>query len=147
MKEIYKGVLIGLVTIAIPALLGYVWLIRENQIRIQTIQRDIESLSSRVERGNESLNALKLFVVSAHPDRNYISITSAGKLQDLTAGEINTLAAEIDKYSTARAFSLSASKDNPQINDIMARYQIDQNDLRNYWSGVKALKINELEKP
>jgi len=147
MKEIGKGVLIGLIIAAISAVLGYFCLVRENQIRIQTIQRDIENLSSRVERGNESLNALKLFVVSAHPDRNYIPLTSAGKLQDLTAGEINTLAGQIDKYTTARAFSLNAQKDNLKINDIMTKYQIDQNDLRNYWSGVKTLKLDETKKP
>jgi len=147
MKEIVKSVLIALVTAVILGVFSYTWLIKENQLRAQILQRDLESLSSRVERVNESLNALKLFVASAHPDRNFISITSAEKLQKLTAIELGTLSLQIDKYPTAKAFSLNAKKDNPQINDIMTKHQIDQNDLRDYWGSVKTLKLNETQKP
>jgi len=146
-KEIVKGVIVAIVIAVIFGVFRYIWLIKEIQINIQALKRDTESLSSNLGCMNESLNALKLFVVSAHPDRNYVSIKSAGKLKKLTAGELGTLAAEMDKYPTAKAFSINAQKGNSQINDILIKHQIDQNDLLNYWRSVKIKKLNEDEKP
>jgi hypothetical protein len=146
-KEITKGILIGLITTAIIAGFGYVCLVRENQLRIQIMQRDMDRLSSQVESGNNSLNAIKLFVVSAHPDRNMLPVSSAKKLQRLEPKEIATLAAHIGRYSSATAFSQRVCNDDPLLGSFLVYNEIDQNDLQNYWHMARDQKFNENHEP
>ncbi len=147
MKEITRGILIGLITTAIIAGFGYVWLVRENQLRIQIMQRDMDRLSFQVESGNNSLYAIKLFVVSAHPDRNMLPVSSANKLQRLEPKEMATLAALIGRYSSAKAFSQRVPNDDPRLGSFLANHEINQNDLQNYWHMARGQKFNDKHEP
>ena len=146
-KDIGKQVIAGLLVAAISAGAASMWWARENQLRLQILQRDMDNISSRGDRNTTSITALQLFVVSAHPDRTCLPLTSARKLGEFTAGDLHTLAAQMDRYPDAKAFSLNAMRGDPIVERILVQHKIDQNDLESYWHSVGALGQDRTHKP
>lgn len=145
MNEITKGVLVGVATAVILSGVGYLLLAKENKVRIDMLLNEVQSVSRRVDRGNESLTALKLFVVSAHPDRDHMTLSSAQKVQQLTGQELGMLAGQMDRFKTAAAFATIAREGSPQISAILQKHQIDSNDLVNLWASVENFEPNAVD--
>jgi hypothetical protein len=88
-----------------------------------------------------------LFIVSAHPDRDILPLSSANKLQGWRFADMTALVENIDKYSSALAFSQEVSNDNPRLGSLLAEHKIDQNDLQNYWYMARNQKFSDDHKP
>jgi len=147
LTQCVTGIVAGLVVAAIGGVFCYVWLGKESQLRIQIMQRDMERLSFQVASGNDSINNIKLFIASVHPDKSILPLSSANKLQRLEPKEIATLAAHIGRYSSATAFSQKVSEDDPRLGSLLTHHGIDQNDLQNYWNMASYQKFNDNQKP
>ncbi|KKL83822.1 hypothetical protein LCGC14_1970930, partial [marine sediment metagenome] len=109
MNDIAKGVIIGAVTVGLPLFFGYIFVVKENQLKIAGIEKELTRYNNQMGRTGGAISALKLFVVTAHPDKDYISLASARKLQTLKPSEIMVLASELSKIESQDAtFSYAA---------------------------------------
>ncbi len=165
---LYPIVVAVVVSVILGVVNDFVVLPKRLELHIQYIERDMErlsrqfssdmdrlsgQLSSRMDRlscqlssDNDSINDIKLFIASAHPERSILPLSSANKLQSLKPEERESLAARIGKYSSATDFSQGVSKD-PRLGSLLVDRNISQNDLQNYWKMASRQKLNDGQEP
>ena len=129
MNDIAKGVLIGVISSAILGGFGYIFVVKENQTKIASIEKSLETMSDDMSKSGESMIALKLFVVSAHPNKDYIPLASAKKLGALEPAEIQLLASGLSSAASGKIDTFSGQA----LSDLIATHGLTENDLRNYF--------------
>lgn len=78
---------------SIVALAGYLLIVKENQVKIDYLSQQVKELQEFESGTRNALAATKLFVVSAHPERDFSALTSLKKIQDTKYKEIEVMAA------------------------------------------------------
>lgn len=132
MIEMIKGVLIGVLSTAVVAGFGYVMVVKVNQEKIANIESMLKEHNGKMSKSDATIGALKLFVVAAHPERDYMPIVSAEKLKAMHSDEIITLAAEISE-SNSRDSWVKESEDSSVINGMIIRYDLTEDDMKNIY--------------
>jgi hypothetical protein len=136
MNDIVKGVLIGVISSAVVAGLGYILIVKENQIKIDNIEKILTKYDSQMEKSGETISALKLFVVSAHPDKNYMPIASAKKLEAMDTGAIEVIAASMSKAENKETWFASFYTAS-SLQPIKDEYELTNEDLGNFYDAVE----------
>jgi len=90
-----KEIIVGLVVAAIMGLGGYILIVKENQVVIEQLQKSFTELKELEMKTTDSLYATRLFVASAHPERDMNLLVSYKKLEELSNEELQQLAAGI----------------------------------------------------
>jgi hypothetical protein len=142
MSDVAKGVLIGIIISAIVAGFGYVILVKENQIKIDNIEKLLGKYDDQMEKSGKTLNALTLFVVSAHPDKNFMPIASARKLEAMDSDAIEVIATSMSKVDNKDAWFASFQAALP-LKTIKDAYKLTNEDLENFYNAVEASGKNE----
>ncbi|WP_459919176.1 hypothetical protein, partial [Desulfocicer niacini] len=68
MNEIVKGVLIALISGSIVAGVGYFSIVRDNQIRIDNLEKQVTELSQEVKQTQKAVNKLAVILATANPE-------------------------------------------------------------------------------
>lgn len=87
-----RELVIAVVGGSVVALSAYLLGVKENQINIDHLKRELADIKAIGEKNSDSLVATKLFIAQAHPDRDISKIASVKKLQQLDRAEIVKLA-------------------------------------------------------
>lgn len=157
-KQIGIAVGASLLTASILAIVGYVFVVKENQIRIETLENLVKSQSESVEEGLEDLDtaldthidklnsslerqrtnvdSLKLFVVAAHPDRDYVSLVSSRKLQSLKPAELEVLANGLNEYKQRGLEGVRKTEYGEEFETLIMQHDLNETDLQSYIEAV-----------
>lgn len=157
-KQIGIAVLSSILTVLILAIVGYVFVVKENQIKIDTLENLVKGQSESVERGLRELDAaldthieklngslerhrtsvdsLKLFVVSAHPDRDYVSLVSSRKLQSLNPLEFEVLANGLHEYKRSGLEGVKKMEFGEEFETLIIQHDLNETDLNSYIEAV-----------
>ena len=135
MSDIMKGVLTGVLCTALVSGVGYVFLVKENQIKISNLEKTITKIADSMDDSGESINALKLFVVSAHPSKNYMPLASAKKLGSFKPSEMEILASEL-MPNEGNKFNVKAVNFSEDLKPIIEKYKLNNEDLNSYFNIV-----------
>jgi len=130
-----KGVLTGILCTALVSGVGYVFLVKENQIKISNLEKSIIKISDSLDDSGKSISALKLYVVSAHPSKDYMSLASAKKLGSFKPSEIVMLASELIP-NEGNQFNLKTINFSEDLKPIIEKYSINNEDLNSYFDIV-----------
>ncbi len=152
MNEIVKGLLIvvgGAIIVAVP---GYLFVVKENQVRIESLQKSVDEIKlaqnpllpvpgtlkeirENTEKLQDSLNATKLFVAQAHPDRDTSSLAAIMKLQGFKPSDFTTLAKGLRNVTIVQSTGqvIDAA---PEFMKLMRKYGITAKDISKYRMAV-----------
>ena len=157
-KQIGIAVGSSLLTALVLAIAGYVFVVKENQIRIESLEKLVKSQSESVENGlkeldsaldkhaeqlngslerhRTSVNSLKLFVVAAHPDRDYVSLVSSRKLQSLNPAEFEVLANGLTEYKQSGLVGVRQTEYGDEFEALIMQHDLNESDLQSYIEAV-----------
>ena len=71
LKETLIAVISSMISGLVLIFVGYLFIIKENQLIIQTLKEEIVDLEEITTETQNSLNATQLFIVSAHPGMDF----------------------------------------------------------------------------
>jgi hypothetical protein len=162
MNDVTKQVLVTLITAAVLGFFGYIFVVKENQIKIEQLEKSIakesesvaksitditnkldvhyNGIKSSIGESRSTIDSLKLFVVAAHPNRDHISLTASAKLQSLNSNQFNVLATGLMYYKDNSSFNLNSINFNDEFTKIIEDKKITKTDLDSY---LKALDIEK----
>ncbi|WP_421911685.1 hypothetical protein [Marinobacter sp.] len=157
-KQIGIAVGSSLLTALVLAIAGYIFVVKENQIRIDSLEKlvegqsesvegglkeldaaldtHIEKLNSSLERHRTSVDSLKLFVVAAHPDRDYVSLVSSRKLQSLSSVEFEVLANGLNEYKHSGLEGVMKTEYGEEFETLLIQHDLNEIDLQSYIEAV-----------
>ncbi|MBN2590431.1 MAG: hypothetical protein JXA96_11265 [Sedimentisphaerales bacterium] len=118
----------------------------QNGLHIQYIRKDINKLSYEADKINTILESIKAIVSSKHPEESKNLFASAEKLNRMNADERGIITQATGEYKTADAFYHGVATD-ANVSEVITRYLIDQNDLKNIWQLKNRLNINDSNEP
>jgi hypothetical protein len=130
MNEIVKGVAIAVLTTGIVAALGYVFLIKENQVKLEYLEKGLNRIESSIKSSSSSIDAIKLFVVAAHPNRNYLPISSSEKLGKLNPNELTVFAQGLSNINYQPGSELNLTRASKEFIEIKAEYDFNDTDIK-----------------
>ncbi|ODW25959.1 hypothetical protein [Vibrio parahaemolyticus] len=146
MNEIVKNVLSTIIGAAIVGVFGYVLVVKENQLKIDTLQKTIEEQSARLtgfaDRQDVAINSIRLFVVSNHPDKDHSTLLSRAsfkKLQNLSPQEYPILVKGLNSIVEPTEKPLS-SVTSANFEALLLKHNLEQVDLNTY---VAELRLQE----
>ncbi|PUB83979.1 MAG: hypothetical protein DBP02_10110 [gamma proteobacterium symbiont of Ctena orbiculata] len=93
----YKEITVAVIAGIIVSIASYLLIIKENQMSITALQNEVKQLREMEMKTQTSLNATKLFIASAHPDKDISKLASIKKLQKLNKNELEVLAEGINR--------------------------------------------------
>lgn len=143
-----KEILVSLISAAIIASAGYLFIIKENQINITNLTREINELKKLKEtpikinfltteikelreleeKIQSSLNSTKLFIAAAHPSRDLTILVSIAKLQKMKPKEVELIASNIDKWDMDATNTKINNAPN-ELKLLLDKYKINKEDL------------------
>jgi len=129
LKEAFVAVISAVISGIVLTFAGYLLIIKENQVIIQSLKEQVADLKKdalrtfeieidnfreikeKMEKTDTSLNATKLFIASVHPDNKNISmLSSLKKLNNLSIPELEQLAEGIKHKEVLKKASAWPSK-------------------------------------
>lgn len=138
MRDFWKGVLSAVAGAGILGLFGYVILIEKMSVKIESIESKLSDISSDLKYSGNSLNGIKLFIASAHPDRDIIPLASATKLKSLSNQEIfilgRSLPERLTEFDPANLQPGSAQS-------IITNHSLTVEDIESY---IQALNVDSV---
>lgn len=143
MKDVVKGIFVGVISTILVSGVGYIFIVKENQMKIDNIEKILSNYDGEMEASGKSINALKLFVVSAHPDKDYIPIASASKLQRMSAKEVSVLAAAMQVDADVPALVGDKMLKSNSARTIIKEYDLTKEDLEVYYKAINASYIDQ----
>lgn len=157
-KQIGIAVGSSLLAALVLAIAGYIFVVKENQIRIDSLEKlvkgqsesvedglkeldaafdtHIEKLNRSLDRHRTSVDSLKLFVVAAHPDRDYVSLVSSRKLQSLNSVEFEVLANGLNEYKHSGLDGVMKTKYGAEFETLLIQHDLNETDLQSYLEAV-----------
>ena len=97
-KSIGWALLSGIITSCLLGAWGYQFVIKENEINIKWLEKEIVKQNQRIEKLDECLcdyrgriEKLRLCVLSAHPDKFEVTLTSVEKIKVMDFQELGLL--------------------------------------------------------
>ncbi|HAS6444387.1 TPA: hypothetical protein GRR81_25410 [Vibrio parahaemolyticus] len=143
MNEIVKNVLSTIIGAAIVGVFGYVLVVKENQLKIDTLQKTVEEQSTKLtefaDRQDVAINSIRLFVVSNHPDKDHstlLSRTSFKKLQNLSPQEYPILVKGLNSIVEPKEKPLS-SVTSANFEALLLKHNLEQVDLNTYLAELR----------
>ena len=169
-KQILAGVITTIVTAVVIGIFAYVLIIKENQLKISHLETQLtqqseiaskeidklgakldklqESIDSNVDKSQSSIDALKLFVVAAHPQRNNGVLTSYNKLQNLNPLEFSTLSSGLHELKSVEPVNWNNVNIGGNFDSLINEHKINQDDLELFIKDLEiSTPVNETEKP
>ncbi len=162
MSHVTNQILITIISAAIISAVGYIFVVKENQLKIQQLEQNLakESASmtksvtaisqklddyyggiqSNIGESRSTIDAIKLFIVAAHPDREHISLAASTKLQTLSSSQLNVLAAGLKHYKDDTLFNVNFAEHHAEFTQLITNKEMTKADLAAY---VKALDISK----
>lgn len=131
MNDILKGVLIGVIPTAIIAFLGYIWVIKENQLSIDLLKEEVRSISANQDERSKSVNSIKLFIASAHPNKDLSPLLTSTRISELSSKEVADISEILKNLPKQEA-----------LNKLKSKYKFNKAELQAFQS---VLVINENE--
>jgi hypothetical protein len=131
MNNFVSGLLIAIIGGGIVALAGYLLIVKENQMEIASLKSTISDLKMIATDTQKSLNATRLFIAQAHPDRDLAQRGSVEKLRGLSTKEIEELAdslPQVQLTNTKEVESVPVS-----IQNLMEKYNWTEGDVGTYY--------------
>lgn len=132
MMEIGKAIIIAVVSGLIVAAAGYLLIVKENQMSIRAVEKEISQLREMGIKTQDSLNATKLFVAQAHPDRDASTLASIMKLKKLDINEITGLASSLRKVEVGPAPENEIKQAPADVRALIEKYELTGKDLKVY---------------
>lgn len=155
------GIAVGTTIVAsfILGIAGYILVVKENQIRIQTLENTLKSqseilakrlddlnlqfgthidkLDNTLEKNRSSVDSLKLFVVAAHPDKSHVSLISSLKLQSLSPDEFDVLANGLNIYKKGAGIEeVKHTEYGSKFEKLIQKHELNEIDLDSYLKAV-----------
>ncbi len=96
-NTIITGAASALIASLVVGLVGYVLVVKENQLMIKNLSNDLEDARASLESNRLKVDSLKMFVISAHPSRYNIPLSSSEKLQSLEPSELTEISEAVSE--------------------------------------------------
>lgn len=164
MNEISKQVIGGVTTALILSLLGYVFVVKDNQNKIGELERllkeqatttskEIAELNikldnaqnltaSHFEKNQSTIDALKLFVVAAHPTKSHVTLASYSKLQSLQPSEFGILTLGLSELKGIPTANWKDIEFEPDFKQLVSEYKLDQKDFKEFIKDLESAAPN-----
>mgnify|MGYP005989476253 CR=1 FL=1 len=162
MNDVTKQVLVAVITAAVLGFFGYIFVVKENQIKIEQLEKNLakesesmaksitditkkldahyNGIKSSIGESRSTIDSLKLFVVAAHPNRNHLSLTASAKLQSLNSNQFNVLATGLMYYKDNSSSNLKTINFDDEFIRLIEDNQITKTDLDSYLKALDAEK-------
>jgi len=142
MNDYWKGISTAVIGAGVVGVIGYLLIVKENQIRIETLIKSVDSLSLSADETQKSLSVTRLFVAQAHPNRTLSQAPSLMKLQALDAQEIEQLAKGLSELEMPVNNKFEFVP--PQLKNLSAKYSFTSQDLTTFQAVAQPFQAGEL---
>lgn len=127
-----KEIIIAVVGASAVALAGYLLGVKENQVNIANIKKDLVEIKEIGEKNGNSLIATKLFIAQAHPNRDASKLASLNKLQKFDSSEVEVLAGALSAVKLGPGSTKEIVKLPVNLEAITRKYHLSGNDFANF---------------
>lgn len=141
-RTIIATVIGSLITAGIVAVFAYVFVIKENQMRIANVEKAILEIKHSSKNTTTSVQDLKLFVAQAHPDADLRLIQSVRKLRGLDPNEAIVLRGYFASVERASDILDHVQAAPEQVKTIMKTHDITEKEMAAYSATAASIKQN-----
>ncbi len=140
-----KEIIVAIISGAVIAISGYVFVVKENQIRIEFLVEQSKELKQSLKEIKGSVNSTNLFVTAAHPKGDLKLLQTSAKLKSLSIGEIGILGSALESGYFKGQGSNVLTEDAPEmVKALNAKHNFNKNDISNFHQIINTKKGAEL---
>ena len=129
-----KEILVGTISGGVLAIAGYILVVKENQVNIEHIKKDLQEIKEIGRKNDTSITATNLFVAQAHPDRDASTLVTTVKLKEFNNEEIYILADTISDVKLGSGNNNDIINAPAAFNALVEKYNLTGDDVVNLHS-------------
>lgn len=142
MSDYWKGVSTAIIGAGVVGIVGYLLIVKENQIKIDALTKTVDELRMSEGETQKSLNSTRLFVAQAHPDRILGQTSSLKKLQALDSQEIELLAEGLPELKVSG--SNEVLRVPLSLKSLVTKYNFSDQDLAAFRAVAQPYQAGEM---